>query len=45
MKALYCGTLEAFALPQSMTEFRRALDKRPVKKSQTIGATKLVIFV
>jgi len=45
MKALYCGTLEAFALPQSMTEFRRALDKRLVKKSQTIGATKLVIFV
>lgn len=45
MKALYCGTLEAFALPKSMEDFRRSIDKRVVKKSQTIGATKLIIFV
>lgn len=46
MKALYCGSVEAFMLPQfTMKEFKDSIDKRTVKKSQMIGATKLIIFV
>lgn len=46
MKALYCGSVEAFMLPQfTMEDFKKSIDKRTVKKSQMIGATKLIVFV
>lgn len=46
MNVMYCGDLEAFQnCDLNMIAYQREIEKRNVKKVQTIGTHKLIIFV